>query len=632
MPASSTGSEPKPRSEAAARRRLLLILLVAEVQRALEKLSPLIHWAFGLALAMAASQLIESLRFFDSFEDLIVREVARQRELEASFELPQPHELQVQQIEVSAQARVASLEQREGVGQVVERLGGVAPIRRGAMAEVITELAKRLPAPSPDRPRIVAIDVDLAPLEGGATTGEERQQMLQALTRLREKAHVLVIVLPRPASPAQLREDRNAFMRDAQCTRLGAGAAPPPGGTLHALFFASPRLFQQAGSYPTKYPHRLGADAGDTEAARQVLGAGELPPYYPALGNLIHLQFTHRLPHVPEVAANVPQAQADERLAARLAMTTLCEQAYAPGPGGTLLEDHMDTPAAATIAKAYREQRFSWRLLDDPRLQHTTIDGADSLRRPDEVHDALFERPVLLLGIDGGASYDKFGIAGIVDQEVSGASLHALQALSISKPVSPLWEKVIGILLDALLGIAYALAWFLIYHKLGLKALRTRMPVLGGWLVAGVPLALGVFLTWLCFKVVAIGMGVDLWINPIYIVAGLLLGIYVDAWNDSEPGGEDEQRVRHRMLGLPAAREALRSGFGQRIEPAQFAPSSGYSTITGLDELRAHAAVVRKRLGPMALADAVLSAVLRVIVLCWGWALIAYELFKVGSS
>lgn len=639
MPGDSGGDEPKLRSAVAARRRLLLMLSVAEAQHAWRKLSPFWHGLTALALTMAASTLIEESKLLDGFEDAVVREVARQRSLKDELKAPTPNELQVQQLEISAQFRVTQLEQRDGVDSVIQRLGGVAPIDRGRMAEVLTALAERLPVRAMDgRPPVVAIDVDLAPLEGDATSNQQREQMLKALAHLRAKAHVIAVVLPRAGDPPSGRQARNCFMRQAACTRL---AGPDASGRVadsqcpmlpteqsagpNGLFFASPRLFHQTGSYPTKYPYRL------KSSVDRGAGPAALPPYFPSLGTLIQQQHKHGVAHTIPVAQPLTDEQARHATDARLSLTAMCEQAHAPQEGLVLLEDRMAGAEAESIAKSYEEQRYSWRLLDDPRLQHTVIDSVAAIRDPSALDAAALARPVMLLGIDGGTSYDKFGVAGISSQSISGAGLHALQAVSIEWQPNALVQKFAGIVVDVGLGVAYSLSWLLLYQAL-LRPLRARMPVIGGWLVAAAPLLLGVALIWLCFKLVAIGMEIDLWINPIYIVAGLLLGIYADAWNDSEPGTEEERKVRNRLLGLPAAREALRSGFGSRLDGVRFAATSGYQAVTGMDELRVQAEVVRSRLGIAALTDAVLSAVLRLIVLCAGWALILVEMVKVWRS
>jgi len=621
MPGDPEVDEQKLRSATAARRRALLMLGVAEAQHFFRWLSPWIHGLFSLALAMAFSMLIEQSKVLDGFEDAVVREVARQRELSDVIPLPVEGDLQIQHLEVSATARVELLEQRTSVQGVIERLGGVAPIRRGELAALIDDLADKLEKTGPASAPIVAIDIDLAPLEGGATRPEEQKAMLDAVSKLRERAHVIAVTLPRAVGTDGGRSQRNTFMKDADCTRV-AGAAPPGANTAptrNALFFASPRLFHQTGSYPTKYPYKRAVDS-----------AAELPPFYPSLGTLIQLQFKNRFAHEAPAAADMPKDVAAQVSAMRQTLTALCEQAYAPSSNGELLEDRMATPAAEDIGKAYKERRYSWRLLDDPRLEQRTIEASVSGEWLADVRKDELERPVLLLGIDGGAGYDKFGIAGIAPQPVSGASLHALQALSLEMQPPLLLEKFAGIGMDVLLALAYALAWYLI--KPWLLPVRESMPVIGNWLVVGVPLLLGGFFIWVCFKWVAIWMGIDFWINPLYIVASLLLGIYVDAWSDSETGTDEERKLRHRLLGLPAAREALRSGFGQRLEGVRFAATSGYAPVTGMDELRVHAEVTRSRLGGAALADAVLSAVVRLGVLIAGWAYIVYEIVKVLES
>jgi hypothetical protein len=622
MPDDSGIDEQMLRAATAARRRALLLLAVAEFQHLFRRMSPWLHGLVGFALAMAFSMLIEQSRVLDGFEDAVVREVARQRELSKVIEPPQPHELQIQQLEISARMRVDTLEQRTDVRQVVERLGGVAPIQRGKLAALINDLSRELPPAAPASAPIVAIDIDLAPLEGGATSPEERTAMLDAIQKLRNSAHVIALVLPRAAGDGG-REQRNAFMQAAECTRVAGKPASVENAEKgrNALFFASPRLFHPTGSYPTKYPYKLDSDDD---------GAAELPPFYPSLGTLIQLQFKHRFAHEPTPPAEMPHEAARQVLSARQTLTALCEQAHAARPDAELLEDRMATSASEKIAQAYKERRYSWRLLDDPRLQHREIDGGGTGSGMSSLGKDELTRPVLLLGIDGGASYDKFGIAGISPEPVSGATLHALQALSLELQPSLLLEKFAGIGMDILLAVVYSLIWFLIKPRL--MSVRETMPVIGSWLVVGVPLGIGAALIYACFKVVAIGMGIDFWINPLYIVASLLLGIYVDAWSDSETGTDEERKLRHRLLGLPAARDALRNGFGQRVDGVRFAASSGYAPVTGMDELRVHAEVTRSRLGAAALADAVLSAVLRLVVLIAGWSFIVYEIVKVWRS
>ncbi len=555
------------------------------------------HGLLSIALAMALSTLIEKFGPFDRFEDAVVQEVARQRELSETIKPPAPHELQIHQLEVSARVRVETLEQRAGVEGVVQRLGGVAPIQRGALAEVITALASRLPEakgePDPASTPIVAIDIDLAPLEGGATSTKEQDTMLNAINALRAKAHVIAVVLPRAAGANGGRKERNEFMQKAKCTRvIGAAATAPnqdPRTRPNALFFASPRLFHDAGSYPTRYPYQL--DDKDKS---------DLPPHYPSLGTLTLLQFEHQFMHHASQGSDVDEKEHARLSSARQTLTIMCEQAYAAHPESELLEDRMATPAAQDIAKAYKEQRYSWRLLDDPRLQQTVTDKPDLSDWAWNLPPGMMQRPVLLLGIDGGASYDKFGIAGISPEPVSGASLHALQALSIKAQHYPIVEKSAGILVDGLLGILYWMTWEKLLQA-RLKRVRKSMPVLGSWLSVGVPLVVGGLLVWLCFKLVVIGMGVDLWINPIYIIVSLLLSIYVDAWSDSESGTQAQRKRRTHLLGLPAARDALRGGFGDRA-------------------------------GANALTDTVLSAALRLVVLIAGWGFIFREFWKGGMS
>lgn len=574
-----------------------------------------------------------------------MREIARLRTLQSSLAVPAAGTLQITHLELSAQMRVSKLEQQTDVKPILDRLGGVAPINRGEMANVVSALAERLKAVKHDAGSptpIVAFDIDLAPLEGGVTTDRQRNEMIRAITNLREHAHVIAVVLPRSDKDALGHNARNCFMIQAQCTRLNGGtaavaaAAPscetstPLPETAKALFFASPRLFHQPGSHPNRYPYKLNAAAAE-EKAKGTPWASRLPPYFPSLGTAIQQQHHYEFAHAANSATR-HGIEGNDALNARQTLTALCEQAHAPAAGGELLEDWMSTPLSRAIIDSYDQRRLSWRLLDDPRLNHTTVDGLLSITSTNGLSDGFFGGPVLLVGIDGGAAYDKFSVAGIAPQAVSGAGIHALQALSIGVQ-SPLAEKLWGIFVDVVLSAAYSLLWYWAYRWL--RPLRQKMPVVGGWLVAATPLFIGGLLVWACVRFVIVGMNVDLWINPIYIIAGLLIGIYVDAWNDAERDSQaavGASESHSGLYGLGAAREALRSGFGQRLDSVRFAVTSGYHSITGMDDLRIRAQAVRSQLGAAALADALLSALLRVVVLLVGWFLILKDLFDTGRA
>lgn len=563
-----------------------------------------------------------------------MREIARLRTLEHDLKVPASDSLRITHLELSAQLRVGTLEQPTDVKAVLDRLGGVAPIDRGKMADVVSALAVRLAsAPARSTP-VVAFDVDLTPLEEGVTTGAQRDAMIRAITELRQHAHVIAVVLPRNEADAEAKKVRNCFMVQTQCTRLAGGVAaptshcgpvPPLADTAKALFFASPRLFHQPGGHPNKYPYKLKAGVLDEENKRTTW-ASRLPPYFPLLGTAMQQQDRFKFSHLGD-SIMAKGVDPDAALNSRRTLTALCEQAHAPAAGGELLEDWMSTPSSQAIAEAYSQSRLSWRLLDDPRLQHTTIDTLASITSADALRDEFFSGPVLLVGIDGGAAYDKFSVAGIAPQAVSGAGIHALQALSIGVQ-SPLSEKLWGIAVDVALAAAYSALWYGAYKWL--RPLKQKMPTVGGWLIAAMPLLIGGGLVWLCLKVVVVGMGVDLWINPVYIVAGLLIGIYVDAWNDAGRDGQaagSSPESPSGLYGLGAAREALRSGFGLRLDSVRFAVTSGYHSITGMDDLRVRARAVRSQLGAAALADALLSALLRVVVLVVGWFWILEQLF-----
>ncbi len=605
--------------------RLIFHLLGAEATRLLERIPPRVRQAIrgavrlcsSVVFALALSAIIDSTGVLDGLDGVLQREVARLRAV-ASPQLPAADALGVQHIEIGATARVAHLEQRDGLAiPEIERIGGVAPISRDRMAELLADLAAKLDrSVDPQRSRtgwIVAVDVDLAPLNDKATGVESLAAMRRALDGLRVHADVVSILLPRPT--VEGRRARNAFMVEAGCSRASETAsARGSSATPRGLYFASPRIFHKVGGYPVDFPTTL-RDARTRGAAASPGTAAAPPPRFPSLGTAIYL--LHRGSLKPDDIET---------------LTALCEQAHANagqrGSDGQLLEDMLPPQGRFDAYDAYRSKRFNWRLLDSAQLSGTVVDrlqpesaAAPIPGAPVRLVDLAPSRltsPVLLLGIDGGARHDKFEIADAEHRQVSGALLHGLQALSLETPVSSCDGNWCGLLADVALGLAFAVAWGLLHPVL--ERWRGVMPIVGGWFVAAGPLLIAAGLMFACIHIAAVGMGVDLWLNPAYLMLGLLIEAYLQGWRRAHRVSPDEQAERERFFGLSSAWGALRRGYGSETS------LSGASLQTGHGRLEAVTVTVGPGHSGAILADRVLSALSRVAVLALGLYLLGIKL------
>ncbi|WP_295644904.1 hypothetical protein [uncultured Methylibium sp.] len=605
--------------------RSIFRLLGEEAEHHWERVPPPLRQAIrgtirvcsSVVFALALSAIIDSSGALDGLDGVLQREVARLRAV-ASPQLPAGDALAIQHIEIGATARVAHLEQRDGIAiPEIARIGGVAPISRDRMAELLADLASRLDRsgnPQGSRTRwIVAVDVDLAPLNEKATSVDSLATMRRAIDDLRAHADVVAILLPRPT--VEGRRARNAFMVDAGCSRANETAAThASSAALRGLYFASPRIFHKPGGYPVDFPATLReARSVGPDGSRPVGGAA--PPRFPSLGAAVYL--LHR-----------GSLQLDDIEA----LTALCEQAHAngakSGSDGRLLEDMLPPDGNFDAYDTYRPQRFNWRLLDSAQFSSTVVNRLqpESLATstpgvPVSLVDLAPSRltgPVLLLGVDGGARHDKFEIADAENQRVSGAMLHGLQALSLDTPVSNCDGTWCGLLADVVLGLTFAVAWGLLYPML--ERLRSAMPIVGGWSVAAGPIMIAAGLMFACIQIAAVGMGVDLWLNPAYLMLGLLIEAYLQGWRRAHRVSVEEQTERERFFGLSSAWGALRRGYGNETSV------SGASLET--DHARVETVTIA--VGPghsgAILADRVLSALLRVTVLTVGLYLLVIKL------
>lgn len=495
------------------------------------------HLLRGLRMALvltAVTQLLhamhlEALASFDHrFTSAVVSRLLQHESIE---ERPAARHglLAVQQLEIGADLRMLALEAGHVDAATIRRLDGVRPIDRRAMAELLQQLAQCLGdgercIAAGARPRVLAIDVDLAPLTKDDASA--RPAMLAALKALRQHLAVVVIALDRGTDTERL--TRNAFMMAAGCSLAdGSVAGSEPPAQPHGLYFASSRLMQREHEGPLYYLSK----------AKQ---PGDLSPLFPALGQLAHL------------AASPEALTAD----GKRSLTHLCAEAKA-GPS-QLTEDRMnpaDAPGYAVhqLEARYERAYFNWPLLYSEALRFTPLswdgDGRWTEQLQAQLREHRLQAPILMLSVDGGAGNDRFATPGALARPVGGATLHALQALSLQQPLKEAsWQ---GALADLLLGAGFVLLACMIHVYL-LGALHHHLPGLTRLVLATTSVVLALLFSWL--GVVLAGWLMSrpehpLWFNPMYVVLGMALHAFLEGWSSGSP---PDHRAKLPQRGLLA--------------------------------------------------------------------------------
>lgn len=459
-------------------------------------------------------------------------------------------------IEVDALTRLRELDSdvAEVANEDLLRVGGVRPIDRAQAARLIDLLADRIERIDEQTTRrpVVVLDFEFLPLnvpEGRSDrrAREAEVRVARAVQRLAAATAVVAPVLTRPAGAS--RQRRNAFMAaggDAgvRCaTRIGAGP-------VRGLYFGSPRLFHDPGSFPLDFPTRTRDDPTQ---------------WFPSLGNLA------------AALALDPQAHATWLVA-------ICRQAHGE-PGAPLLEDRIDACAGGGCADGSWDERGSeWRRLAWHRLNllgATQINRLDMLRRLESggaageavarLDDEWFSRRILVVGIDGGRDYDKFAGATATGATVSGSTLHALAALSSlhvlrDRGDAPLLRdaSAVGVVFDLAVGGVFLVAWA--GYRALVQGARERWPFLYTLAMHAGPAAIGGLLGWWVLEVGAPRLLDDgLWANPAYVLLGLAAHAYLEAWHGPEPhashGAPDLSFGLDALVRRPAGAGPIRDGW-----------------------------------------------------------------------
>lgn len=494
------------------------------------------HLLRGLRMALvltAVTQLLHAMHLdtLASFDHRFTRAVvSRLLQHESIEDRPAARHdlLAVQQLEIGADLRVLALEAGNADAATIRRLEGVRPIDRRAMAELLQQLARCLGdgercIAAGAKPRVLAIDVDLAPLPNDDAT--TRTAMLQALTALRHHVAVVVIALDRGTNTEQ--QARNGFMAAAGCSSTeGSVAGRDKAAQQHGLYFASSRLVQREHEGPLYYL---------TEARQPA----DPSPHFPTLGLLALL------------AAKPAPLDADEQRS----LTQLCTAAQAGPP--ELAEDRMspaDAPGYAVqqLEARYRRAYFNWPLLYSEALRFTPL-GWDGQGRWSEqllaqLREHRLQAPILVLNVDGGAGNDRFATPGALARPVGGATLHALQTLSLQRPLNEAsWQ---GALADLLLGAGSVLLACMIHVYL-LGTLHHHLPGLTRLVLAATSVLLALLFSWLGVVLASWLMSRPehpLWFNPMYVVLGMALHAFLEGWSSGAQHASESQGSRHGLL------------------------------------------------------------------------------------
>lgn len=386
-------------------------------------------------------------------------------------------------VTLDAPLRVLALEEPQPEPDTIRRVGGVRPVSRAAMAEVLAALDASLAkqAGRLQRP-LLAIDIDLAPLEGG----ERNEALTQALHALSRWADLALIVMPRQDNAAAQRRDEYF---DKLCQQWPQGQ-----GRLHLV---SPRVWLGRGGIPMDY-------LSD----------------YPSLGWVMGLQLQARPPQREHPAKPPPMPG--------------CASVHQLGQAeDQAWRDPWHGPQAQ-----HGRQFYNWTLLHSEQLHPVPIRAsgerdqtlAQTVARGLRDSPSPLRAPVLLLAVESARGLDHYPTPGALVEPIAGPNLHALQALSMTQPLcehawqAPAVDLFLGLLM--MLG-SLATRWLL----LRVPALR-HTPLLRLAMQALVLVGLLLLLDRLAQTLAVWSLDANAWVNPVYVLLGLLLHSLLEAWEE----------------------------------------------------------------------------------------------------
>lgn len=526
-------------------------------------------WALLLTLLTIVLHHLHWLEDFDGRSMRTVSEAAGYKKFVGqTFEVVDDPKQRILVLEVSTRMRARvfeTLSSKLANDDDIDRVGGVMPVDRIQLAKLIENVASRLEEPTgsalkPIRPGVVAIDVDVVPvgaIQADGDAGNDRLgsfEIMAAVNRLRNSAHVILINLSRPDLNERIK--RNKFLVDLGCTGLPStlrGASHDSKGQIrniaaepsHGLYIASPSLFYERFGYPLNFPSEPLKSNNDGKDG-----------VFPSVANLIHLR--------QELDRELSSPASDDKRV--LALTRVCREAAQSTSGesngaekskrlreGLLLEDAIANYLPAECADKsskdsdcirygvddlYEHDFYNWRLINTDFFRRSEIDCKNYETRTDrnlcepQIPDEIFSASVVIIGVNGGDRHDKFDTPLTGRDSVGGATVHAVGALSQRDRLKLNGEHYgWSILVDILVGLSFVLLWSAIASGIQFSTQR-YFRRLAGLVLALIPLSLVAALGTLTIYVISPGfLNCDVWINPLYVLLGLCIHAYSEAWN-----------------------------------------------------------------------------------------------------
>ena len=442
------------------------------------------HSLPALLMLVSLSTIVHSLHFDFGLAHQLMRQVAwgfhELGSLQATAPTSGTQAPRIVVFEIQPVFAQALESQQPRTVELMMRLGGDRPLDRGKVAAMLLALAKDLDqrTPKEGRPRILALDFDLAPLgnpdaapdivagrSGDTSPGsgvclpgttaeltrtekKESDEMIEALDALRGQfASVIAVALPR--SSCRERITRREFLKSARCTGLAAGATPPADPKRGDLYIASARLANDARGGVSQY---LGFR---DETRRESVEAGLIvPDEFPSLGTLARL------------AADRSAENTDRR--ARILESQCLAATREDDP--LLIEEQIPVskaPAVNGVDDWYVPTYIDWSTLSSGRatvapLFMEAVKGAGGNYVIDVESLLAFSAPVVMIAVDGGPNSDKHRTP-VFPGPISGAKIHA----AITSPVKLVDAGLLrAFAADIVAGLVFLGIWAVLEQKL----------------------------------------------------------------------------------------------------------------------------------------------------------------------
>ncbi|MBT9595530.1 MAG: hypothetical protein IV094_06085 [Vitreoscilla sp.] len=438
------------------------------------------------------------------------------------------------------------------------------PVPRARLACVIDRMAARLSQArngllsDPDLKRdwrpTVAIDIDVTTVEaraGRQSTADEHWKrqiderdclrdttecnpadlrtedgvMRCALRRLAKNAHVVAVVYPR--SSAESRRLRNEFIyRTCVCTGPSCPVRPPKAdkdeemqaqkdlvvtyASAQLLFAPQDTIFEFASR--RKQLNEPGVSQADPVG---------LPDRFPGLGQVAAA--TH-LVHAP--GRNVPEKAKPDRL-----NDHYCAQLLKHGPTTVLIDDELQAPSPARhIPSLYQFDPID---LGAVRSHVGNFDLTPTTKQSlaaelDNSFGGLPITDLYVLSVDSGTTEDKF-VVPVPPTSVSGAWVHAAVGATLIRKLDEGHDRPGTYLHHVRTELAFGAILLMLVVPVGRWPRQDRYPMWHATVTMVLPLVASGALLFAYFVKTAVDFGHGHWTNPLLMLVGLTLHIYLDA-------------------------------------------------------------------------------------------------------